>query len=342
MDKHFTLLTLLLCILAISAIIPVPKQATAYQKQFMDSKISLPRPLQKYIGKGGKGGAEFDDLHSFRSANIVSIHSLSISAGDYIDSIGVVYLLANKSLLHTPERGLSSKPPVNISLAEEGFMTTKIEAETDGSLITRLTITALGPSYVHKVYGPFGKGGTQSFTVEGQIIALNGRSGDSLDNIGVYKLASLTRSDQYGPDLATDFDDYADLQYPPIVRIQSIKVWNSVLIEAFQVEYLLIDGRTLVGETHGFRYGTNLTTIVFDKDENIVTLKGKLEINLQTAQKYIGQLSFVTSKANGKLKEYGPFGVWGRDSDSFSVHGKILSFHGGSGALLYRIGAYFL
>ena len=70
------------------------------------------------------------------------------------------------------------------------------------------------------------------------------------------------------------------------------------------------------------------------------SLEGKVEISLQTAKKYIGQLTFKTMRRTGLSRSYGPFGVWGRDA--FSIPGNILAFHGRSGALIYNIGAYYI
>jgi len=299
------------------------------------------RPLVKSRRAGGDGGAEFDDMVMFRHANITGIHSISISSGEYIDSLEVVYTLSNKSLLRTPKRGISSRPAVNLTFADQDEFVTKLEGKTGNNQVAQLTITSKGPKAT-TVHGPFGRSGKQSFSYSGQIIALHGRSGDSLDSIGVYGLKSLSKSIQYGEDLGTDFDDYADSGFLPIVKIRSISVWTGMFIEAFQVDYLLLDGSNVSTQRHGFQYSTNLTTIVFAEDEKITSLRGKLEINLQTARKYIGQLSFETIRSNGDSKVYGPYGLWGRDEDSFNVQGNILGFHGGSGSLLYRIGAYFI
>ena len=205
----------------------------------------------------------------------------------------------------------------------------------------QLTIPSMGPKAL-TIHGPFGRSGNESFSYSGQILAFYRRSGDSLDSIGVYGLKSLSKSIQYGEDLGTDFDDYADTGFLPIVKIRSISVWTGMFIEAFQVNYLLLDGSNVSTEIHGFQYSTNLTTIVFADDEHLTALKGKLEINLQTAQKYIAQLTFETVRSNGGRKVYGPYGLWGRDEDEFNVQGNILGFHGGSASLLYRIGAYYI
>ena len=301
---------------------------------------SLPRPLVKSEGEGGDGGIEFDDMEEFSSSNIIGIHSINISSGFLVDSIEVVYVLSNKSLLRVPSRGKPSKNPVSIVLKPEEQIV-KIEGKVDSEMVGQLTITTVGPNYEQKMYGPFGKKGTLSFTFEGQIIAFHGRSGDSLDSIGVYSLAKLTRSDQYGGDSSNEFDDFSDLNYPPIVAIKNISIWSRLeMVLAIQVEYLLLDGSTLLGGRHGFIYTTNLTTITLRDGEELVALQGKIETSLLTLEKYIGQLTLTIMARNGEAKTYGPFGTWG--SEPFNIRGNILGIHGSSGSLIYRIGVYYI
>lgn len=185
--------------------------------------VPVPRPLTKSRGQGGLNGTEFDDMEQFKLANIVGVHSINITFGDQINSIEVIYILSNKSLLRSPRHGKPSETSVNITFIPDEQIV-KIEGKTNGQLVDQLTITTVGPNYEHRVYGPFGRTGTLSFTFEGQAIAFYGRSGDLMDNIGVYYLDSLKMSERIGGSSGFDFDDYYELNYPPIINIRSINI----------------------------------------------------------------------------------------------------------------------
>ena len=299
------------------------------------------------MGEGGDGGIEFDDMEEFNSSNIIGIHSINISSGFLLDSIvysiGVVYVLSNKSLLTVPSHGW---PYNNFSIVlkpEEQIV--KVEGKVDDDIIGQLTITTVGPNYKHTIYGPFGDLGTLSFAFEGQIIAFHGRSsGEYLDQIGVYSLAKLTRSKQYGSDRRgyNEFDDISDLNYPPIVAIKNISIWVSDnIVAAIQVGYLLLDGSTLLGKQHGYLPTTNFTTttITLEDGDKLIALQGKSDLTPFPYEEYITQLNFTISTRNGEAM-HGPFGT--RGNEPFYIFGNILGIHGSSVDLIYRIGAYYM
>ncbi|XP_011407206.1 PREDICTED: uncharacterized protein LOC105314623 [Amphimedon queenslandica] len=263
----------------------------------------------------------------------------SLNSGDLVDSIEVFYLLKNKTI-RGARHGKPSNTPVNIVLDPQEEIV-KIEGRTDGNLVGQLTITTIGPSYVTKTYGPFGKIGKRFFTFEGQIIAFQERSGDSLDQIGVYSLEKLTKSDLYGSTSASPFDDISDLGYPPIVSLKSINVWSRPeMILAIQAEYLLLDGSTLKGGRHGFLYTDNVTTIALEAGDQVISMDGMIATSQLNQNKFIAKLSFTVAKRNGDIIKYGPFGKWG--SEAFNVRGNIIGIYGESGSNIYKIGAYYI
>ena len=307
---------------------------------------SLPRPLVKSEGVGGDYGTEFDDMEEFSSSNIIGIHSINISSGfledSIIFSIGVVYVLSNKSLLTVPSRGQPYNIFSIVLKPEEQIV--KVEGKVDDNTIGQLTITTVGPNYKHTIYGPFGGIGTLSFAFEGQIIAFHGRSSGSLNSIGVYSLAKLTRSDQYGSTGCgySEFDDISDLNYPPIVAIKSISIWVSYdTVAAIQMGYLLLDGSTLLGKPHSPVPTTNFTptTITLEDGDKLIALQGEIDVIDVAGYLYITQLNFTILTRNGEVM-YGPFGNKGYES--FNIRGNILGIHGSSDGLIYRIGAYYL
>ena len=322
---------------------------------------SLPRPLVKSEGVGGDGGIEFDDMEEFNSSNIIGIHSINICSNFLEDSpifsIGVVYVLSNKSLLTVPSHGhFNYEHSMNFSIVfkpEEQIV--KVEGKVDGDIIGQLTITTVGPDYKHTIYGPFGNTGTLSFAFEGQIIAFHGRSDYDLNQIGVYSLAKLTRSQQYsGKGLGHDdefgyqFDDISDLNYPPIVAIKSISIWvgdiawdERYTVAAIQMGYLLLDGSTLLGKPHGYIPTTNFTstTIPLEDGDTLMALQGEIStVNMQYW--FISQLNFLILTSNG-VKMHGPFGSQG--GVPFYFYDNILGIYGNSdSAGIYRIGVYYI
>ena len=313
---------------------------------------SLPRPLVKSEGVGGDGGTEFDDMEEFSSSNIIGIHSINISSrfleDSTIYSIGVVYVLSNKSLLTVPSRGRPSNDFSIVFKPEEQIV--KVEGKVDSDTIGQLTITTVGPDYKHTIYGPFGDHGMLSFAFEGQIIAFHGRSSDyELNQIGVYSLAKLTRSQQYSAkglsyndQFGNEFDDISDLNYPPIVAIKSISIWISLERgAAIQMGYLLLDGSTLLGKQHGHIPTTNFntTTIMLEDGDKLMALQGEIDlVNIQYW--YISQLNFTIMTRNG-MTMHGPFG--NRGIEPFYFRGNILGIYGSSDSdYIYRIGAYYL
>ena len=155
----------LCCVLAIALVISSRSSA------FHTRDITLTREPTKSPGYGGVNGTAFDDL-SFEDY-IVGVHPMALS------------------LYMAPIHGKIGDAPINITLDSNEYVSKiegKIYNHSQDVLIGQLTITTLGPEYVHKIYGPFGRIGVQNFSEEGYIFGFHGRSGDALDNIGVYSL----------------------------------------------------------------------------------------------------------------------------------------------------------
>lgn len=295
------------------------------------------RPLQKIGGWGGQKGDAFDDLLQLNPMfkTVVGIRSINISSADQINAIQVTYKVSDGSLHVGSTHGKNSKPPVTISLAS-GEYVVKISGSTNGDFVDQLTIVTKGPpDYKHTVYGPFGRAGNHSFTFEGCVLGFYGRSGDVLDNIGIYTIQPAKKSPEFGKHIDTPFDDGINSVVPPIVGISKLHIWQYGVIPAVQFEYLLLDGTTLLGEMHGEQLAV-MTTITFDKGEQLVSMSGK------TGDYFfdqVDQLSFTTVKYGGVNAHYGPFGNLGRDN--FTVSGNIYGFFGSSGEYLYGLGVYY-
>ena len=73
-------------------------------------------------------------------------------------------------------------------------------------------------------------------------------------------------------------------QVPAVVGISKIRIWHGWKINAFQVDYLLLNGEILHGEKHGGLGNQNfkLTTIVFKNGEQLVRMYGKTDHSYYT------------------------------------------------------------
>lgn len=303
-----------------------------------DVGTSATRQQLKSPAYGGSNGTTFDDVMnvSMSGVNVTGICFINISSGNQVDAIQVTYLLSNGSLYQSPVHGKYNNPPITIVLDPDEYVT-KLEGKTNGALVDQLTLTTVGPDYEHKVYGPFGKTGNLSFTFEDYILGFHGRSGNLLDSIGIYSLELVKKSQEFGGPGGDPFDDRVDGRAPPIVGISKIFIWHANIIGAFQIEYILLGDSTVLGELHGWNSSPNrnLTTVSFDKGEQLIEVHGKVGDG-----KFVYQMTFITKKEGGGNAQYGPFGVSG--NELFSFFGNIYGFFGHSGSMVDRIGMYYL
>lgn len=334
---------------------PSAEQSALYENDTDDlgggiTRLTNKSPRCGYDGPGVPNLFPFDDVESILNTTgqrVVGMCAIHIRFGDSVDAIQGTYLLSNGSCYKAPRRGGKGGQPFTIKLdVKANEYVTKIEGSTKGSVVNHIAIHTFRPGYERRVFGPFGKPGNFNFSIEGYIIGLYGRHGALVETIGAYYLEHLKRSPLYGVqpayEIAASFDDMLAAQVPPVVGISKIQIWHGKKINAFQVDYLLLSGKTLRGEKHGGD-GTlpaKLTTIVFKNGEKIVRMYGKTDRNYFT---YLDQVSFVTKNKYGSLKTYGPFGlgkIFFYSKVDFS--GNISGFFGSLSIYVYGFGAYYL
>ena len=124
---------------------------------------------------GGSGGAAFDDID-------IGIAGMTIRSGNQVDSIQVTYRFSDGSKFDGPKHGGTGGSLNSFTLADDEMLI-KMEGKTNGVLVDQVTFY----SNKGKTYGPYGRTGETSFCVEGrEIIAVFGRAGNLLDNLGVH------------------------------------------------------------------------------------------------------------------------------------------------------------
>ncbi len=132
---------------------------------------------------GGDGGSPFDDRLS-ATGDIIGIASITIRSGSFVDSIQVVYDLADGSTYSAPQHGGNGGSEVTITLGrdEQVYQVTG----RSGSYVDQLTFHTRMPDGSTKEYGPYGGNGGSPFSIPGVDVGFFGRSGAYLDQVGIY------------------------------------------------------------------------------------------------------------------------------------------------------------
>ncbi len=304
----------------------------------------ITRRIIKSPDMGGQDGEEFDDRVIPPSQDFVSIariQSISIFYGDYPESIQVTYLLSNQSLYKAPRHGNAKGSEVTINLANNEYLL-KVEGYHNDIIVQQLVFTTVLYGYDNKTfhkYGPYGNAGNISFLVEGYGVGFHGRFEryrDGLISIGMYSLAFLNKSEEFGggddPRLSY-FDDEPDKFYAPVSRMNAIKINHGDYVDAISTVYTVLNGDIYQTYKHGGDGGT-LSTIYLTVDEAIIGVEGS------TGGQYINQIKFITQRRHdGSVRGYGPYGK--AASKQFSFYGNIMGFSGKYLDFLYSFSVYY-
>lgn len=213
----------LFTVVAVTCFLPVGSNLVELQAITLEKSGFSPnrgaRPMTKSVCQGGRRGISFDDIadHDLDPVPIVGVRSISISFRDKVDSIQVTYvrsrlgLWLREMLFRAPRHGLLRSKPTKITLGQYEHIV-KVEGQTNGKHINQLTIT----TSENKVYGPYGKNASTSFSFEGYIVGFYGGYGLHLSKIGVYSIKLLKESDTFGETLSTirpTSVDHPELEY---------------------------------------------------------------------------------------------------------------------------------
>jgi hypothetical protein len=323
--------------LSILLAVVCPHKLELPQAPTPSQKRPLIRPLVKIPGQGGRNGTAFDDLADIEGETVSNIYSIEIGVSQLVESIQVTYLLSNGSLYKAPKHGKVHISSPQIITLNAGEYVERIKGKTDGEVIDQLTITTWSPNDGHmRVHGPFGKtNASYDIMFEGFMLGFHGESRRIVNNIGIYKLAPITKSDLFGiTKFSGTFDDNPDYRFPPVVRITKLFVYHGGQVSAIQAEYLLFGGGTKLSDMHGTP-ANNLTVVRFKHDEEIAEIQGKLD-----HQKiFLNQFSIITKRRNGRRRVYGPFGRSG--GKCFSVQGTAIGLAGSASNFVQGISFYY-
>ena len=300
--------------------------------------IPASRPVLKTRGEGNPNGTVFDDVLNTTGA-IFNVRSFAIISMYQVDYLQFVYQLDNGSLYRAPEHGDGIFNPDTIPL-EDGEYIERIDGSTSFELINQLTFTLNSPNqpqnYSKRIIGPYGSTiGKHNFTFEGFMVGFHGKTGNLLQNLGVYYLAPAKQSKLFGSSSAESFTEHPDAKFPPVVKVNRIFISHGSTVNSLQMEYNLHGGGVRTGEKHGGASG-NLTTITFEYGEGLVEMRGKMGGVLHQT---IKQLTFISRKMDGSTVIHGPFGKLGYKS--FSIPGNIIGYTGRVGKDLESLGVFY-
>jgi hypothetical protein len=290
---------------------------------------------------GGQGGTKFDDRDTpFLQDYVVvtRVKNITISYGDYLESIRVAYTLSNGSSFQPPTRGPKKGSEVVITLALNEYLI-KVEGYYNGGSVQQITFTTQIFGYDNKTshtYGPYGNRGNTSFSVDGYVVGFYGEFDTDLINLGVYTLAPLARSEEFGggnDSQLTYFDDEPDKFYAPVSSMNALKIYHGDAVDGISTMYTVLNADLYQTYKHGGDGGTE-TSISLSPDEAIIGVEGSTE------GQYINQIKFITQhQYNGTVRAYGPFGK--PASKQFAFYGNIFGFSGSFINYLHSFSVYY-
>jgi predicted RNA-binding protein Jag len=298
--------------------------------------LIFPQQISTTALAGGRGGNPFTDSQPAAGARVGEIR---IQAGDTIDSLQMVYALANGQATSGPRHGGSGGRPATFTLEVDEYVVGL--AGRYGDTIDSLSI--LTNKRQSQVFG--GRGGDRDFRIEVpagyQAIGFTGRAGDTLDAIGLIYTPIYRRSGTFGTSQYSlgqygqvqlagggGGRPFGDQNVPSGARIAEIRVRAGDTIDAVQVVYQLIDGRTLESSLHGGG-GGRLYSVRFDADEYLVAIAGRYGDTLDS-------LSIITNKRQSQI-----FGGRGGSTDfriEVPQENRAIGFVGRAGDTVDAIG----
>lgn len=143
------------------------------------------KPLQKKVAFSSSGGSNFDENPELFFPPVGKVTKLVIYHGDSVVSIQAEYQLLDGTKLLGKKYGGDSGDLSVVDLSS-GERITGIDCKTDGYSIDQITISTTKEDGTTTSYGPFGKLGSQSVSVNGNTVGFFGREGELLYGFGIY------------------------------------------------------------------------------------------------------------------------------------------------------------
>ncbi|RCV15904.1 hypothetical protein SETIT_3G095300v2 [Setaria italica] len=334
-----------------------------------DEPIIIAEAVPIKIGAwGGDGGTEFDVTEPPKR-----LQSMTIRAGDSIDSIGFSYIdEAGKKHSEGPFGGTGGQlTTIKFAPLEyvKKFSGTIGRAVGSGEM---LFVASLEIETNVKKYGPYGKEDNDyPFSIplpeNTSVVGFFGRAGRLIDAVGVYiyycksPLIDATEETSGNKDEETsknkdttsappftitgqtspimigmwggDGGEEFDVTEPP-KRLDSVMIRAGEIIDSFGFSYIDQAGQKHTLGPYGGK-GGNLTTIQLAPTEYVKGFSG-------TTGTYVGSQVVASLAIETNLREYGPYGE--EQDMHFSIplpkNASVVGFFGSAGNLLDAIGVY--
>jgi hypothetical protein len=219
---------------------------------------------------GGPGGQQFSDLDIPNGATVLEVQ---VRAGDFVDSVQMVYALPDGSTQPSLQHGGPSGQLMTFRLDSDEYIT-GISGRYGDYLDSLSIITNKRTS---PAFG--GRGGNRDFKIDvpqnNQAVGFAGRSGTYLDAIGLTYLPIFMRqieqTTSFGGGGGTVF---SDREIPMGARISEVRVRFGSYIDSIQAVYTLSDGSILEGNRRGGSGGRS-ESFRLGSDEYIIGLSGR-------------------------------------------------------------------
>lgn len=270
---------------------------------------------------GGRGGNGFSDVQPPAGARVTEVR---IWSGDTVDSVQMVYALADGSTTMGPKHG-GSGGGLNVFRLDPDEYITGLSGRY-GDTVDSLRIQT--NKRISPQYG--GRGGSRDFRIDvpagNQALGLAGRAGDTIDAIGlthapIYSQTTPQRrrggwftSSQTSPQQSigqvgqtsiaggSGGSPFSDPELPQGAKIAEVRIQSGDRVDGIQIVYLLPDGSLLEGARHG-RMGGSYRTFRLDSDEYVIGISGRYGDTVDSLQ-------IRTNKRTSQL-----FGGRGGDKD---------------------------
>jgi hypothetical protein len=219
-----------------------------------------------------------------------------IRSGDHVDSVQMVFILADGRSVTSPRHG-GSGGGLSVFRLNPGEYIMGLSGRY-GDYVDSIQIHT--NQRTSPLFG--GRGGARDFQIEvpagNQVVGFTGRAGDYLDAIGMIFVPIVQlQAGQTNAAGGRGGSSFSDRDMPPGARIAEVRVRAGDHVDSIQAIYVLADGRTLEGARHGGT-GGRMETFRLDPDEYIVGISGRygeyvdsirIHTNRRTSQTFGGR-----------------------------------------------------
>ncbi|MBZ5497514.1 MAG: hypothetical protein LAP85_14020 [Acidobacteriia bacterium] len=285
---------------------------------------------------GGRGGDEFSDFQPPAGARVIEVR---IRSGDKIDSVQMMYALADGRSVQGPRHGGSGGGLNTFRLDPDEYIIGL--SGRCGDQVDSLRIHS--NKRTSALFG--GRGGNRDYRIDVpagyQAVGFAGRAGDLMDAIGliytpVPRRRAILSPTQVAPARFAQTqlaggrggNPFSDQEAPEGARIAEVRVRGGDQIDAVQLIYLTLDGRLVEGPRHGGS-GGNERIFRLDRDEYIIGIAGRCGDNVDS-------LRIITNKRTSEV--FGGRGVSRDYRIDVPAGNQALGFAGRSGEYLDAIG----